>query len=128
MGVKTCRPDMPQIFRFSGFQEFRFSGIQIFRFFEDAPIRSPRRGRRTGFSGRQKLPLSTPEWPQVAVSVGGQATGHGLGWRVVMGASGGTSLCTQSGQHFCEWGWVGDCLIIEEPQPDFFMRQAEIRF
>ena len=60
-----------------------------------------------------------PEWPQVAFFGGRAGDGHGVGRRVVMGTSGGTSLCSQSGKHFRELGWVGDCLIIEEPQPDF---------
>jgi hypothetical protein len=42
--------------------------------------------------------------------------GHGAGRRVDMGASGGTSLCCQSGKHFRELCWVGDCLIISLKQ------------
>jgi hypothetical protein len=37
-----------------------------------------------------------------------------------MGTSGGASLWNQSGKHFRELGKVGDCLIIEEPQADFY--------
>ena len=39
---------------------------------------------------------------------GGRAgDGHGAVRRVVMGTSGGTSLCTQSGKHFRELGLGG---------------------
>jgi hypothetical protein len=45
-----------------------------------------------------------------------------------MDTSGGTSLCCQSGKHFRELSWLGDCLIFEEHQPDFLCGKRTIYF
>ena len=64
--------------------------------------------------GRQKPLRLGPRVAPGGVFGGRAGDGYGVGRRVDMGTSGGTSLCSQSGKHFRELCWVGDSLIIEE--------------
>jgi hypothetical protein len=74
MGVKTCRPDMPQIFRILGFQVFRFSGF--LRMHQSGHLGV---GGEPVSEGGKNRSDSGPDWPPGAFSGGGQATGHGGG-------------------------------------------------
>ena len=82
------------------------------------PYPNVSKGSVAAEEGRQKSLRLGPRWPPGRFQRAGRRRSWG-GPRVVMGTSGGTSLWSQSGKHFCELCWVGDCLIIEEPQPGF---------
>jgi hypothetical protein len=115
---------MLQIFRILGFQVFRNS--DFLRMHPSGHLGLGGEGVRAGGRAAGGLRLG-PRVAAWAFSAGGQATGYGSVTRVVMETSGGTSLCSQSSKHFRELCWVGDCLIIEESQPDF-LRQGDGRF